>query len=68
MKILSFRMLHLAVSEKFTDMLNDPEGERTGLWVKWDVLQLRRGGAKRQYKDQKCVGEKRHDKKRAVLN
>jgi hypothetical protein len=27
MKILSFRMLHLAISEKFTDMLDEP-GER----------------------------------------
>jgi len=68
MKILSSRMLHPAVSEKFTDMLNNPGGERTGLWVKWNVLQLRRDGAKRRYKGQKCVGEKRHDKKRAVLN
>ena len=61
-------VIHPAVSEKFIDMLNEPGEERTSLWVKWDVLQLRRGGTKRQYKDQKCVGEKRHDKKRAVLN
>jgi len=36
--------------------------------VKWDVLQLRRGGARRRYKDKKCVGEKRHDKKRAAFD
>ena len=34
----------------------------------WDVLHLKGGWAKRRYKDQKCVGEKRHDKKRAIVN
>ena len=31
-------------------------------------MQMRGGGAKSRYRDQKCVEEKRRDEKRAVVN